>query len=123
MDFIIYFFICICAVLFFAFYIRKVITQNKQSNAEKTAPTAAAENSENEFTTAKYQAEVIDLTCRAELVGIKTPKCVEFYTVAFKVADGCIIWIDVPQEMYEGFEKGQKGELTLVDGKLYCFVI
>lgn len=76
-----------------------------------------------EFKTVKVQAKVIDLSCRVDMVGIKTPKSTEFFTAVFEINNGQIIRVDVPQEMYEGLEKGQKGELTLVENELYSFII
>jgi hypothetical protein len=29
----------------------------------------------------------------------------------------------IPEEMYDGFEKGQTGQLSIVDGELYGFVL
>ncbi len=56
------------------------------------------------------------------MVGIKTPKAVTIYTVEFKT-DEKIIKLDIPQEMYDGLEIGQSGEVTLVEGELYSFII
>ena len=56
------------------------------------------------------------------MVGIKTPKSVEIYTVEFKNDDE-LIKLDIPQEMYDGLEIGQIGEVTLVEGELYSFII
>lgn len=76
-----------------------------------------------EFKTVKVQAKVIDLSCRVDMVGIKAPKSTEFFTAVFEINNGEIIRVDVPQEMYEGLEKDQKGELTLVENELYSFII
>ena len=35
--------------------------------------------------------------------------------------DGQRLSFPVPEEMYDGFEKGQTGTLTLIDGQLYGF--
>ena len=37
--------------------------------------------------------------------------------------DEKIIKLDIPQEMYDGLEIGQSGEVTLVEGELYSFII
>ncbi|MBQ8783724.1 MAG: hypothetical protein IJZ57_08140 [Clostridia bacterium] len=123
MDFIIYFAICICAVAFFAVYIGKTVKKYKQNETEKMKPTEDVNEIKSEFTTIKTKAKVIDLTCRVEMVGVKTPKTVEIFTVVFETDDKEIIEINTSQEMYEGFEKGQYGELTLADGELYSFII
>lgn len=123
MDFIIYFCICVVAVTIFALYIRKVVKQQKQREAEKGVPTAVVEEIKTEFETIKVQAEVIDLSCRVDMVGTKTPKSVTIFTATFETDNKEIIRVDVPQDMYEGLEKGQHGELTLVEGELYSFII
>lgn len=67
------------------------------------------------------RATVIDLTCRAKMVGTKTPKTVREFTVIFETPDGEILKINVPEEMYDGFDKGQTGILTLADRDIYSF--
>ena len=37
--------------------------------------------------------------------------------------DNETIKIEIPQEMYDGLETGQYGEVTLVEGELYSFII
>ena len=75
-----------------------------------------------EFETVKFRAEIVDLSCRVEMIGIKTPKSVEIYSVAIKTEEK-IINLNIPHEMYDGLEIGQIGEVTLVDGELFSFVI
>ena len=82
MDFIIYFCICICAIIIFALYIRKIIKPYKQKEKIESDPLPL--EIKTEFETVKFQAEIVNLTCRVEMVGIKTPKSVEIYTVEFK---------------------------------------
>lgn len=55
------------------------------------------------------------------MIGIKTPKAVREFTVTFRTEDGGILKFNVPEEMYDGFEEGQRGLITLVDGILYGF--
>ena len=62
------------------------------------------------------------MRCRVDMVGIKTQKAVTIYTVEFKTGEK-IIKLDIPQEMYDGLEIGQSGEVTLVEGELYSFII
>ena len=101
-------------------YIRKIIKPYKQK--EKIESDSSFLEIKTEFETVKFQAEIVNLTCRVEMVGIKTPKSVEIYTVEFKNDDE-LIKLDIPQEMYDGLEIGQIGEVTLVEGELYSFVI
>ena len=76
-----------------------------------------------EFETVKVHAKVVDLSCRVDLVGIKMPKAVDFFTVTFETDDKEIIRVDVSQEMYDGLVVGQIGEVTLVEGDLYSFIV
>ncbi len=123
MDIIIYFCLCICAVIFFAFCIRRVIKPYKQSESENTESISSPPEIRTEFETVKFKAEIIDLSCRVDMVGIKTPKTVTIYTVIFETYENEIIKLEIPQEMYDGLEIGQKGEVTLVEGELYSFIV
>ncbi len=69
------------------------------------------------------EATVVDLACGARLVGMKTPKSVKEFMVVFQEENGNIRKFYVPEEMYHGFEVGQKGVLTLVDGHIYGFAL
>lgn len=77
----------------------------------------------SEFETSVLNAEIIDLNCRAVMTGGKTPKALTIFTAVFKTDNNEKITLNVPQEMYDGLEVGQKGELTLKEGELYSFVI
>ena len=123
MDFIICFCICICAIIIFALYIRKIIKPYKQSESEKIESVSSPPEIKTEFETVKFHAEIIDLSCRVDMVGIKTPKTVTIYTVEFKTDKKETIKLKIPQEMYDGLEIGQNGEVTLVEGKLYSFIV
>lgn len=74
---------------------------------------------EPEYTTAT--ATVTDMACWVETVGIKQPKTVKRFQVVFETDEGAPVKLDVPEELYDAFEKGQTGTLTLVDGQLYGF--
>ena len=76
---------------------------------------------EPQFTTEEIRATVVDHTCQVQLVGTKTPKATKIFTVVFRTEDSNILSLRVPEEMYDGFEKGQTGTLTIVDGELYGF--
>ena len=79
-------------------------------------------NDEGEITTA--HAEVIDLECGVTTIGYqayKQPKAVKYFIIHFKYDNGDIIKIPVNEEMYEGFDIGLAGTLTLIDGKLKSF--
>lgn len=90
---------------------------------KETAEKLIEESLEAEFENVQLKATVVDLSCSAEVVGIKKPKAIEQYCVAFESDDGKSFKFDVPKEMYDGFEKGQTGLLTIVDNELYGFEI
>ena len=71
--------------------------------------------------TESFRATVVDMVCYADMTGTKRPKSKRVFIVSFETENGEILKINVPEEMYNGFDKGQKGILTLVDGILYGF--
>jgi len=82
---------------------------------------SAAASARNTGTMEVY-ATIVDHTCRVKTIGYQTPTTVQEFTVVFETEDGKLIRLDVPQDMYDGLEKGQTGLLTIVDGNLYSFV-
>lgn len=69
-------------------------------------------------------AEVVNMACGVETVGYqnyKQPKAVERYVVSFKRDDGGVFDVRVPEDMYECFEVGLSGTLTLVGGRVESF--
>lgn len=123
MDLILYFCICICAGTIFALCIRKTVNQYKKSKGITEPYKPEEVQIKTEFETEKFKAEVVDLNYREEMVGYMTPTLVKTYTVIFRKDDNKTIKIEIPQEMYDGLETGQYGEVTLVEGELYSFII
>ena len=76
---------------------------------------------EPESLTEKVRATVVDMVCYAKMTGTKRPKSIRVFSVCFETETGEILKTNVPEEMYDGFDKGQTGVLTLVDGDLYSF--
>jgi uncharacterized membrane protein YqiK len=76
---------------------------------------------ESPIASEELRATVIDHTCQVQMVGTKTPKATKIFTVVFRTEEEKILSLNVPEEMYDGFEIGQNGLLTLVDGELYGF--
>ena len=76
---------------------------------------------EAKFTTVTTRATVVDQTCCVKTIGYKTPKTMQEFAITFQTENGEIIKLNVPEEMYDGFEKNQTGMLTVVDGQLYGF--
>ena len=64
-----------------------------------------------------------DQVCYVKTVGIKTPKTVREFVITFKTENGDFMKFNVPEEMYDGFDKNQKGILTFVDDQLYGFAL
>jgi hypothetical protein len=122
MGMLIYVGILVCAIVIFAVYISKITKPYWQSESEKEASASTPREIKTEFETVTIQAEVIDMSCRVDMVGTKTPKAVTVFTVTLKT-DNDIIQLAIPEEMYEGLEVGLKGEATLVEGELYSFII
>lgn len=69
----------------------------------------------------EIKATVVEQACGVKMVGIKTPKTVKEFLVVFRTETGELLKFDVPEEMYDGFEKGQTGTLTVSAGQVYGF--
>lgn len=124
MDFFICIGFCFCVMIALTgYYIAHVVKQAKKGDAETKIDMANKFEIRTEFETSTFNAEIVDLSCRAMLIGDKYPKAVDVYTAVFVTDKNEPIKLNVPQEMYDGLEVGQKGELTLVEGELYSFVI
>lgn len=65
--------------------------------------------------------KVINQSCCAKVVGTKHPKAVEQFIITFEEPDGNTFDLAVPHECYDGFEIGQVGKLSTVNGELYGF--
>ena len=123
MDIIVGFCFGFLGFIIFIVCIASIIKEAKKRE-DKTEPVPKRVNEiKSEFETSVYNAEVIDLSCRVDVLGHKDPETVTSFTAVFKTYDNKEITLNVPQEMYDGLEVGQKGELTLVEGELYSFII
>ena len=107
-------FIMFCAIMWVKQY-KRVIEKQKELQSESIKP------EEPEYTTVTTRATVVDQTCCVKTIGIKTPKTIKEFTITFRAENGEIIRLNVPEEMYDGFDKKQTGILTVVDGQLYGF--
>lgn len=63
---------------------------------------------------------VVDYHCGVESVGKFTKN---YFTVIFETDTHETLEYNVPEEMYDGFEKGQTGTLTVVDDYIYGFTL
>ncbi len=71
-----------------------------------------------------FHAEVVDMACGVNMIGYqayKQPKAVKQFIISFKNDDGEILHLPVSEEIYEGFDCGLTGTLTLIDGRLDSF--
>ena len=93
--------------------------QVKQLKAAEPDPEETP--SEPKYAPVTVKATVTDMGCAVKTEGWKTPKTVREFMVVFQTEDGQQLSFPVPEEMYDGFEKGQTGTLTVVDGQLYGF--
>ena len=101
----------------FAFFM--AVRQYKRDKARQTPPEKTGEETASP---AEIQAEVADLLCGIEMSGTRTPKAEKTFYVVMKTEHGEYRRFPVPEEMYDGFEKGQRGILTIADGNLYGFI-
>lgn len=88
--------------------------------AEKAKPQPV--NDTDEFETIEINVKVVDQFCTTRMVGVKYPKSIEEYFVCFQKDNDEVLKLLVPKEFYDGFEIGQIGALTLVDGEVYSFI-
>ena len=69
-------------------------------------------------------AEVVDMACGVSSEGcsnFKMPRAEIYFIISFKTESGEVLKVSVPEEVYEGFDIGLCGTLTLIDGELYSF--
>ncbi len=68
--------------------------------------------------------EVLDMICGVSTIGYqayKQPKSVKDFVIKFKTDTGDVFDVHISEEMYEGFDVGLSGMLTLVDGQISSF--
>ena len=68
-------------------------------------------------------AKVVDVSCFITHIGTKLPKVVKNFVVVFEDDNEQIHKIPVEEDIYDSFEIGQIGELTLIDGKINSYVL
>ncbi|MBR5473297.1 MAG: hypothetical protein IKU82_04850 [Clostridia bacterium] len=89
-----------------------------QKNPKKSEDYTPVEQSYSPLT---IKATVIDQYCDVETIGIKIPKTVKVFFIVFQTEYDEILKLNVSEEMYGGFQQGQTGILSIIDGKLYGF--
>ncbi len=89
---------------------------NKQAKERAAlAPTDEAPQQET------FDASVVDLQCRVVTLGERSVKTVSEYLVFFQRTDGTVCRYPVSEEFYSGFEIGQRGSVSVIDGAVYAF--
>lgn len=110
-------------IAFFIFLIIYGISITKEQKLKKKAEENEKIDDEPiQYETIEITVKVVDQCCRARMVGVKYPKSIEEYFISFEKDNGEVLNLAVPKECYDGFDIGQIGKLTLVDGELYSFV-
>jgi predicted Zn-dependent peptidase len=79
------------------------------------------EPAREEASPTQVDAMVKELGCYVEMTGIHTPHTGQIFEAVFETDDRRILKFRIPQEMYEGLEKGLHGRLTYVEEDLYSF--
>lgn len=115
-------------VLFFIIFVIVLLVidkrkkkQNNDDSSEKRGNQITDEDFESACIPDKMRVSVVDQYCRVETVGTRSPKSVEIFTVVFETDEGKVIKFDMPKEMYDGIDKGQRGILTVSNGEFYSF--
>lgn len=118
----IFYFVLVLAVLAVILVVIAV-TNSKQEKKIRFEPESFGNtnNSDSEFKSVEVVVTVIDQNCCVKMVGRREPKTIKEFSVSFQTEDGKLLKFDVPEDMYDGFEIGQKGILTVIDGALYGF--
>ena len=111
---------CAATTLFFLLMIFVPMFKNRKT-IRTELERQEAERCCVEFSHEELRATVIDQSYTVQMVGTKTPKAAKRFCVFFETENGNTLSFQVPEEMYDGFEKGQTGLLTIVDGQLYGF--
>lgn len=109
------------AFALFAFFMAAKQYRRDTAKRKEAGSAKMIEPDEQEVTPVTVKATVIDQSCSVKMVGIKTPKTVKVFTVIFQTETGEVLSLNVPEEMYDGFEVGQVGDLSMADGELYGF--
>lgn len=102
-------------------FIVGILVNKEQKSKKEQEENNFSYNEDREFETIEINVKVVDQSCITRMVGVKYPKSIEEYFISFEKDNGEVLNLLVPKECYDGFEIGQVGVLTLVDGKLYSF--
>ena len=113
------FIVLIAAALFSPLFILAIIDSRKGKKLK--AENAAKGKDESMELPETIHVKVIEKVVDVGMVGIKTPKNVVTHYVIFEDDYGDTNRINVREDMFDCFEEGQKGILTLKAGYVYGF--
>lgn len=120
--------IILCLVSVFVVFVIALVVFDKMKNKRKKVEQPqnevdpySEEIFEQEIVKSEMRVSVVDQFCRVEMVGIRSPKSVEIFTVVFETDEGKSLKFDVLKEIYDGIDVGKRGILTVVNGELYSF--
>lgn len=114
--------IMLAAVLLAVAFCFLLMLKNRKSEIAESEVTEDAELlAEPEIT--EIRATVSEIKCEVKVWGTKTPQVIKEFCVSFVDDTGKTYDFKVPEEMYEGFEEGQVGILTLSNGNIYGFTL
>ena len=115
-------FVFLILISFFVVMFTLLIKSEKYEKAKREQEKInLANNEDREFETVDIKVKVVDQYCTTRMIGVKYPKSIEEYFIVFQIDNDETLKLSVPKECYDGFEIGQVGVLTLVDGELYSF--
>ena len=95
-----------------------VWTERSNKQAKARAALSLTDEAPREET---FDAAVVNMQCRLVTTGGRVPQTVKEYLVFFQREDGTVCRYPVSEEFYQGFEIGQRGCATLIDGAIYAF--
>ncbi len=100
-----------------------LLMPHKKDGSAKKADNYDEERLNREPITEKLHVTVTEVNCTVRSEGFRLPRTVTEFFIAFKDDEGKSFVLSVDEASYDGFDKGQTGELTLVDGALLSFVL
>lgn len=115
--------LAIAVVIALALIIPIVIADKMRG--KKTAAEAPTPQPIPEDTELTAHARVVDMSCGVETVGhdnYRAPKLEKDFAIAFETDAGERLVYHVEEDVYDGFEIGLAGMLSVVKGKLDSFV-
>jgi hypothetical protein len=109
----------------FSFF-KKGKKETAENSAVNSEPCAKCVDEFEDAIEESFHAKVIDRICGINTKtsnGYKMVKTVKEFVIVFEDDDGKFRRVLVSESMYDAFEEGQAGTLTLIDGQIDSFVL